>query len=102
VKYFNLIVSVVLSLIYISGHIPPSQGFNLWITSFVIPVALVVNHGLLIAFLLLRKKSAFFYLIALVVGIPYLTSTIGIKHLLRNRNDETEKLSLLSYNMGFY
>jgi len=102
VKYFNLIVSAILALIYISGHIPPSQGFNLWITSFVIPVTLVVNHLLLIIFLLFRKKSAFFYLIALLVGIPYLTSTIGIKHLLRNQNDETEQLSLLSYNMGFY
>ncbi len=101
-KYFNLIASVILSIIYVSGHIPPSQGFNLWITSFVIPVALVVNHMLLIIFLLLRKKSAIFYLIALLVGIPYLTSTIGIKHLLRNQNDETEKLRLLSYNMGFY
>jgi len=102
VKYFNFIVSIILSIIYVSGHIPPSQGFNLWITSFVIPVALVVNHVLLIVFLLLRKKSAFFYLVALLVGIPYLTGTIGIKHLLKFRKDETEKISLLSYNMGFY
>lgn len=102
VKYFNIIVSIILSIIYVSGHIPPSQGFNLWITSFVIPVALVVNHVLLIVFLLFRKKSGLFYLAALLIGIPYLTSTIGIKHLLKIRNDETEKLSLLSYNMGFY
>ena len=101
-KYFNLIVSVILSIIYISGHIPPSEGFNLWITSFVIPVALVVNHLLLIISLLIRKRSALFYLASLLVGIPYLTSTIGIKHLLNIHNDGTEKLSVISYNMGTY
>ena len=101
-KYFNLIVAILLSIIYITGHIPPSQGFNLWITSFVIPVALIINHVLLIIFLILRKRSALYYFAALLIGIPYLTSTIGIKYLLSGHNGDAERLSILNYNMGFY
>lgn len=101
-KYFNFIVALILSIIYASGRIPPTQGFNLWITSFIIPVALVANHLLLIVFALLRKKSALYYLIALLIGSPYLTSTLGIKHLFKKRNEDTGTLSVLNYNIGVY
>jgi hypothetical protein len=85
VKYFNFIVAIILSIIYASGKIPPTQGFNLWITSFIIPVALVINHVLLIISLLLRKKSSFYYVVALLIGSPYLTSTLGIKHFFKRK-----------------
>lgn len=101
-KYVNFIAAIILSIIYVSGHIPPSQGFNLWITSFVIPVALVLNHILVIVFVILRKKSALYYFAALLIGIPYLPGTIGIKHFLTRRDDDAQKLSVVNYNMGFY
>ena len=102
VKYFNLVVAILLSIVYLSGLIPPSKGFNLWITSFVIPVALVINHVLLIVSLLLRKKYTFFYFASLLIGIPYLTGTIGIKHLLPKKNINGQTLSVLNYNIGSY
>jgi endonuclease/exonuclease/phosphatase family metal-dependent hydrolase len=101
-KYFHVAVAILLSIIYLSGLIPPSKGFNLWITSFVIPVALVINHILLIVSLGLRKRYAFFYFGALLIGIPYLTSTIGIKHLLPKREIDGQALSVMNYNMGIY
>ena len=102
VTYFHLIVAILLSIIYLSGLIPPTKGFNLWITSFVIPIALVINHILLIGSLILRKKYTLFYLGSLIIGIPYLTSTIGIKHLLPKRDVDGEALSVVNYNIGIY
>jgi endonuclease/exonuclease/phosphatase family metal-dependent hydrolase len=102
VKYFNLVVAILLSIVYLSGLVPPSKGFNLWITSFVIPVALVVNHVLLIISLVLRKKSTFYYFASLLIGIPYLTGTIGIKHLLPKKDMNGQTLSVLNYNIGSF
>lgn len=102
VKHFNFVAAILLSIVYLSGLIPPSKGFNLWITSFVIPIALVINHVLLIISLLLKKRSTFYYLLSLLIGIPYLTSTIGIKHLLPKKNMNGQPLSILNYNIGSY
>jgi endonuclease/exonuclease/phosphatase family metal-dependent hydrolase len=101
-RYFHIAVAISLSIVYLSGLVPPTRGFNLWITSFVIPLALVVNHILLIVFLALRKRSALFYLGSLLIGIPYLTSTIGIKHLLPKKVIDGQTLSVMNYNMGVY
>ncbi|HEX6892967.1 MAG TPA: endonuclease/exonuclease/phosphatase family protein [Chryseolinea sp.] len=101
-KYFHIAVAIFLSIIYLSGLVPPTRVFNLWITSFVIPVALLINHVLLIIFLVLRKRSAVFYLGSLLIGIPYLTSTIGVKHLLPKRDMDGQTLSVMNYNMGVY
>jgi endonuclease/exonuclease/phosphatase family metal-dependent hydrolase len=102
VKHFNLVVAILLSIVYLSGLIPPSKGFNLWITSFVIPVALIINHILLIISLVLRKKSTLYYFLSLLIGIPYLTGTIGIKHLLPKKDMNGQALSVLNYNIGTY
>jgi endonuclease/exonuclease/phosphatase family metal-dependent hydrolase len=102
VKYFNFIVALLLSLVYVSGDIPPSKGFNLWVTSFVIPVALAINHLLLIISLLMKKKSSVFYVIALLIGSPYLTSTFGVKHLIKRENTDSTRFSVVSYNVGVF
>ena len=47
-KYFNFIVAVILTIIYAAGKVPPTEKYNLWIISFVIPVALTFNVILLI------------------------------------------------------
>lgn len=101
-KFFPIAVAILLSIVYLSGLIPPTRGFNLWITSFVIPVALVINHLLLIISLVLRKRSAFFYFGSLLIGIPYLTSTLGVKHLLPKRDMDGQTLSVMNYNMGVF
>jgi endonuclease/exonuclease/phosphatase family metal-dependent hydrolase len=102
VTYFHVAAAIFLSIVYLSGLVPPTKRFNLWVTSFVIPVALVVNHVMVIALLVLRKKAALFYFISLVIGIPYLTSTIGVKHLLPKRDVKGAALSVANYNIGVY
>jgi endonuclease/exonuclease/phosphatase family metal-dependent hydrolase len=102
VKYFNFIAALLLSIVYASGKIPPSEGFNLWVTSFIIPVALAINHVLLVVSLFLRKKSTFYYVVSLLIGIPYLTSTIGIKHFVNNVEKSNQTFSVVNFNMGGY
>ena len=102
VTYIHLAAAVVLAIIYLSGLVPPTRRFNLWITSFMIPVALVANHLLLIALLLLRRRAAFFYFAALIIGVPYLTSTLGVKHLLPKSELKGNLLSVSNYNIGTY
>jgi len=100
VRYFNFIVAILLSLLYATGRIPPSEKYNLWITSFVIPVALVANHILLLISLLLRKKSTFYYVVALLIGSTYLFSTIGLKHLFKGEKSPVKTFSVINYNIG--
>lgn len=102
VRYFNFIVAILLSLLYTTGKIPPSEKYNLWITSFIIPVALVANHILLFIFLLLKKKSTFYYVIALLIGSPYLFSTIGLKYLFKGKKSPSHTFSVINYNIGSF
>lgn len=99
-KYFNFIAAVLLSLLYASGNIPPSEHFNLWATGFIIPVGLVINLLLLLIFLILRRKSSLYYLVALFIGSPYLLSTLGLKYLLKGDPSPAKTFSVMSYNLG--
>lgn len=100
-RYFNFFVAIFLSLLYASGKIPPSEKFNLWITSFVIPAALVANVIFLLISIALLKKSAIYYVIALLIGSPYLISTIGLKSLAGSQPTGSS-FKILSYNLGGY
>jgi endonuclease/exonuclease/phosphatase family metal-dependent hydrolase len=102
VRYFNFFVAIILSLLYASGKIPPSEKFNLWITSFVIPAALVANLILLLISLALLKKSTIYYVIALLIGSPYLISTVGLKSLAEAEQKTDSSFKILSYNVGGY
>jgi endonuclease/exonuclease/phosphatase family metal-dependent hydrolase len=97
VKYFNFIAAVVLTIIYASGKIPPTEKYNLWLISFIIPVALAVNVILLTVSLFLRKKSSLYYLVTLLIGSNYLLSTIPLKSIFKKRT-QTEDIAVLSYN----
>ena len=99
-KYFNFIVAIVLSLLYVTGKIPPTEKYNLWITSFIIPAALIINMALLILSAAMLKKSSVYYVIALFIGIPYLTSTVGLKAIARQLPPANATFSVLSFNMG--
>lgn len=101
-KYLNFIAAVLLSLLYVTVRIPPTERFNLWITSFIIPGALVINHLLLLVSLLMRKKSSVYYIIALLVGIPYLFSTIGLKSFFKSDNSHSGTFTVLNYNIGSF
>jgi len=101
-KYLNFFVSVLLSLLYIAAQIPPAEKFNLWITSFMIPLALVINFILFAIALVRKKKSSFYYIIALVIGSQYLFGTFGIKHYFRQPQPPGISFSAINYNMGGY
>jgi endonuclease/exonuclease/phosphatase family metal-dependent hydrolase len=99
VKYFNLIAAILLTLLYLTGKIPPTERYNLWFTIFIIPFAMVANTVLLIVAAIMRRKSALFYVVPMVVGIPYFIGTIGIKSYFNTRTPE-DTFTLLSYNVS--
>ena len=101
-RYLNFFISVLLSLLYATGKIPPSEKFNLWITSFIIPVALVGNLVLLIVSLIMRKKSALYYIVALIIGGPYLISSVGVKHIFHQAPPPGISFTAINYNIGGY
>ncbi len=102
VKYFNFIAAILISLLYASGKIPPSEKYNLWILSFTIPFALTANILLLFVSLSLRKKSTIYYVVALVIGSPYLVGTIGFKNLFRKDRPSGFSFTAINYNLGGY
>lgn len=99
-KYFNFVVSVVLIILYAAGRIPPSEKYNLWLTSFIIPVALAANAILLVVAIAMRKKSSLYYVLALIIGSNYLVSTIGFKYLFKSSDPSDFTFSVLSFNVG--
>lgn len=101
-KYFNAIVAVLLTLLYLTGYVPPTDRYNLWFTIFIIPFAMVANTILLVLSAVMRKRSTLFYLVPMLVGIPYFISTIGIKSFFQSRDPEATAFSLLSYNVSTF
>lgn len=99
VKYFNFIAAILLSLLYSTGKIPPSEKFNLWFTIFVIPFAMLANTVLLIVAIVMTKKSGLYYIIPMIIGVPYMISTIGVKHFFKRETDKP-KFSVMNYNIS--
>jgi len=100
VKYFNFVVAIVLTILYATGKIPPSEKYNLWIVTFIIPFALAANIIFLIVSLAMRKKSSLYYIVTLIIGSNYLLSTIGLKNIFHNSDFAGQAFSLLSYNVN--
>lgn len=99
-KYFNIIAAVLLSLLYLTGSIPPTEHYNLWFTIFIIPVALVANTVLAIIAAIRRKPTGLFYLLPMVIGAPYMLSTIGIKSYFQQRDQYQTTFTLLNHNIS--
>lgn len=97
-KYLNFIIAIVLTILYAIGKIPPSEKYNLWIITFIIPFALAANVIFLLISLLLRKKSSLYYIVTLIIGSNYLLSTIGLKNIFKDGRVTKETFSVLSYN----
>lgn len=99
-RYFNFIASIVLSVLYVCGKIPPTEKFNLWATGFIIPIGLLLNIVLLLISLVFRKKSSLYYLVALFIGGPYIVRTVGMKHLINRQKSSSDTFAVMSYNIG--
>lgn len=102
VRYFNIIASILIVLLYATGKIPPSEKYNFWVLSFSIPFALTANIILLFVFLFLRKRSTIYYVVALLIGSPYVTGTIGLKYLFRKEPTAGFSFTAMNYNLGGY
>src|SRR5688572_17787125 len=98
-KYFNFIVSVLLTILYAIGKIPPTEKYNLWLITFIIPVALAANIVFLLVSLTLRKKSSLYYIVTLIIGSNYLISTVGVKNIFNKQRLTKETFTVLSYNI---
>ncbi len=101
-KYFNFLAAVLLSLLYATGKIPPTEKYNLWFTIFIIPVAMVANTVLLLVALIMRKKSSVFYIVPMIIGVPYVLATVGLKGYFRQQKMEDVEFTVLNYNIGGY
>ncbi len=99
-KYFNFFVSVVFIILYAVGRIPPSEKYNLWLTPFIIPVALAANAILLLISAVLRKKSSLYYVLAFIIGSNYLVGTLGFKYLFKSSDPGRATFNVLSFNVG--
>ena len=99
-KYFNFLVSVLLIILYAAGRIPPSEKYNLWLVSFIIPVALAANAILLLFAIAMRKKSSLYYVLALIIGSNYLISTVGLKFIFKSSKSSDFTFNVLSFNVG--
>ncbi|MEO5976416.1 MAG: endonuclease/exonuclease/phosphatase family protein [Chryseolinea sp.] len=98
-KYFNFVAAILLSLLYATGKIPPSEKFNLWFTIFVIPFAMLANTILLIVAIVMSKKSGLYYIIPMIIGVPYMISTIGVKHFFKKESSKP-RFSIMNYNIS--
>ncbi|MEX1240906.1 MAG: endonuclease/exonuclease/phosphatase family protein [Cyclobacteriaceae bacterium] len=102
-KYFNFFAALLLLIIYSLGRIPPSETFNLWLVTFIIPIGLVMNIIFMVTGILMKKKSALYFLIVLVAGSNYLFSTIGVKSLFKARKaSPAESFTVLNYNVSAF
>ena len=99
-KYFNFLISVALIILYAAGRIPPSEKYNLWLISFIIPVALAANAILLLVAVAMRKKSSLYYVLAFIIGSNYLVSTIGLKHFFKSVDSRDFTFNVISFNVG--
>ncbi|MEJ1239558.1 hypothetical protein WBG78_15585 [Chryseolinea sp. T2] len=99
-KYFHIIVAVLLSLLYLTGSIPPTERYNIWITIFLIPFAMVTNTILLVITAIRRIRSGLFYLVPMVIGFPYMVSTIGVKSYFQQADPSATSFTLLDYNLS--
>ena len=99
-KYFNFAVAIILTILYATGKIPPSEKYNLWLVTFVIPFALAANIIFLLVSLALRKKSSLYYIVTLIIGSNYLFSTVALKSLFHKNQVDNRSFGLLSYNIN--
>ena len=99
-KYFNVIAAVLLSLLYLTGSIPPTERYNLWFTIFLIPFAMVANTILLVIAAIRRRRSGLFYLIPMLIGIPYFLSTVGVKSYFHSEDPSAAHFTALDYNIS--
>lgn len=99
-KYFNFIAALLLTLLYLTGKIPPTERYNLWFTIFIIPVAMVINTVLVVGSLFFLKKSSLFYLIPMLIGLPYFLATVGIKKYFHFGDTAGQPVSVLNYNLS--
>lgn len=99
-KYFNTLAAILLSVIYLTGQIPPTERYNLWFTIFIIPFAMVANTVLLIVAAFMRKRSGLFYLIPMVIGLPYFLSTVGIKSHFLSKPPDSDSFTVLNHNVS--
>lgn len=100
VKYFNFIAALLLTLLYLTGKIPPTERYNLWFTIFIIPVAMAVNTVLVLGSLFFLKKSSLFYLVPMLIGLPYFLATVGIKKYFHFGDTTGQEVSVLNYNLS--
>lgn len=99
-KYFNFLAAVMLSVLYLTAYIPPTERYNLWFSIFVIPFAMVANTLLPIVAAIRRERSALFYVVPMIIGFPFLLSTVGIKGYFRSSDANSKTFTLLSYNIS--
>lgn len=61
---------------------------------------MVANTVLLIATLVMRKKSSVYFVIPMIIGIPYMLGTVGIKGYFNDSTPNSASFTVLNYNIA--
>ncbi len=101
--YIGGIITIILSFIccfsFLSKFIHPSQIITFqWISLF-LPVLLILNGGILIFWLIRRKKWFWFPLIALISNFWFYPSVINWSFSSGDRESSLEKINIVTYNI---
>jgi endonuclease/exonuclease/phosphatase family metal-dependent hydrolase len=83
---------------YISVLIPPEVFWPAAFLSQLIPILLIIQFGSLIFFIIQKKRIAILPLLTLLVGWPFLQSTLAFNKDLPKRNS----IKILSFNAKFF
>jgi len=61
---------------------------------------MVANTILLFTALIMRKKSGAYFLIPMIIGLPYMASTVGIKGYFKSNQQGANSFTILNYNLA--
>lgn len=104
-KVFSILVFIASVLIIVLAKVSPSVHWIFGLLGFLVPAVLIYNGGLVLFYLLFKKKGILLPLIVLVVGISHFTATFGSIDFLKSEktsDPDSLKLSVLSHNLGSF
>jgi endonuclease/exonuclease/phosphatase family metal-dependent hydrolase len=107
ILFFNLAAILLLLLAYISAYISPERYWILAFFGLAYPFFLLANVLFIVYWTLMRKKELFLSLIAILLGLNYLTSLYQPEFLKESKKNQPidpsiRQFKVLSYNVRLF
>ncbi|MEM7384416.1 MAG: endonuclease/exonuclease/phosphatase family protein [Verrucomicrobiota bacterium] len=94
----NLLVVLATLVAYLSPHINPQNAWPIYFLTLGFPLLVIANLIFVMLWGILFQKQALLSLITLVLGLPFLTSFVGLGT--KELESSEDKLRIMSYNIG--